>query len=255
MSEQDDWYRKAVNEHGAALERLARAYEAGPEDRRDLLQEIHIALWRSFNGFDERCTLRTWVYRVAQNIAVTHIYRSRKTEKLNLLSIEDLEESERPAATDSTATTVETQLILVQLYALIQRLNPAERQIITLYLEGLDAASIGEITGISPGYVATKIHRIKQILANRFFERRQSRQPITTPMSFANCGSDRAALRSRWSLMRFRGGFRDSKPTCVTCRWLYISFVLAWQSGLLIGLPLLHSQSLRELACCCSFSG
>jgi RNA polymerase sigma-70 factor (ECF subfamily) len=65
MSEQDDWYRKAVNEHGAALERLARAYEAGPEDRRDLLQEIHIALWRSFNGFDERCTLRTWVYRVA----------------------------------------------------------------------------------------------------------------------------------------------------------------------------------------------
>jgi RNA polymerase sigma-70 factor (ECF subfamily) len=174
MSEQDDWYRKAVNEHGAALERLARAYEAGPEDRRDLLQEIHIALWRSFNGFDERCTLRTWVYRVAQNIAVTHIYRSRKTEKLNLLSIEDLEESERPAATDSTATTVETQLILVQLYALIQRLNPAERQIITLYLEGLDAASIGEITGISPGYVATKIHRIKQILANRFFERRQS---------------------------------------------------------------------------------
>jgi RNA polymerase sigma-70 factor, ECF subfamily len=99
---------------------------------------------------------------------VTHIYRSRKTEKLNLLSIEDLEESERPAATDSTATTVETQLILVQLYALIQRLNPAERQIITLYLEGLDAASIGEITGISPGYVATKIHRITQILENRF---------------------------------------------------------------------------------------
>ncbi|WP_263354231.1 RNA polymerase sigma factor [Acidicapsa acidisoli] len=174
MSEQDDWYRKAINEYGAALERLARAYEAGPEDRRDLLQEIHIALWRSFTGFDERCSLRTWVYRVGQNIAVTHIYRSRKTKKLNLLSIEDLDESEQPAASDSTATTVETQLLLVQLYALIQRLNPAERQIITLYLEGLDAASIGEITGISPGYAATKIHRIKQILAKRFVERRQS---------------------------------------------------------------------------------
>jgi RNA polymerase sigma-70 factor (ECF subfamily) len=174
MSEQDDWYRKAVNEYGAALERLARAYEAGPEDRRDLLQEIHIALWRSFTGFDQRCSLRTWIYRVGQNIAITHIYRSRKTKKLNLLSIEDLDESEQPAASDSTATTVETQLLLVQLYALIQRLNPAERQIITLYLEGLDAASIGEITGISPGYAATKIHRIKQILAKRFVERRQS---------------------------------------------------------------------------------
>ena len=87
MSAQDDWYRKTVNEHGAALERLARVYEAGPEDRRDLLQEIHIALWRSFTRFDGRCSLRTWAYRVAHNIAVTHIYRSRKTKNLDLLSI------------------------------------------------------------------------------------------------------------------------------------------------------------------------
>lgn len=168
MSAQDDLYRKAVNEYGAALERLARAYEAGPEDRRDLLQEIHIALWRSFPGFDERCSLRTWTYRVAHNIAVTHIYRSRKTKKLNLLSIEELEESEKPAAARSAAMAVESQLLLRQLYEFIKRLNPPDRQIITLYLEGLDAASIGEITGISPGYAATKIHRIKRILAERF---------------------------------------------------------------------------------------
>jgi RNA polymerase sigma-70 factor, ECF subfamily len=167
MSAQDDLYRKAVNEYGAALERLARAYEAGPEDRRDLLQEIHIALWRSFAGFDERCSLRTWAYRVAHNIAVTHIYRSRKTKRLNLLSIEDLEESEKPVATHSAAMVVESQLLLGQLYELIRRLNPADRQIITLYLEGLDAVSIGEIIGISPGYAATKIHRIKRILAER----------------------------------------------------------------------------------------
>ncbi len=168
MSAQDDLYRKAVNEYGAALERLARVYEAGPEDRRDLLQEIHIALWHSFAGFDERCSLRTWVYRVAHNIAVTHIYRSRKTKRLNLLSIEDLEENEKPAVSNPAVAAVESQLLLRQLYELIRRLNPADRQIITLYLEGLDAASIGEITGISPGYAATKIHRIKRILAERF---------------------------------------------------------------------------------------
>lgn len=174
MSAQDDLYRKAVSEHGAALERLARAYEAGPEDRRDLLQEIHIALWRSFTGFDGRCSLRTWAYRVAHNIAVTHIYRSRKTKRLELLSIEELGESEKSAASQSAAMAVESQLLLRQLYEFIQLLNPADRQIITLYLEGLDAAAIGEITGISPGYAATKVHRIKQILAKPFSERRQS---------------------------------------------------------------------------------
>ena len=174
MSAQNDLYRRAVNEHGAALERLARAYEAGPEDRRDLLQEIHIALWRSFAGFEERCSLRTWTYRVAHNIAVTHIHRGRRAKKISLLSIEELEESEQPAVSSSSAAAVESQQLLYQLYALIQRLNPADRQIITLYLEDLDAASIGEITGISPGYAATKIHRIKRILAERVLERRQS---------------------------------------------------------------------------------
>jgi RNA polymerase sigma-70 factor, ECF subfamily len=43
-----------------------------------------------------------------------------------------------------------------------------DRQVILSYLEGMDAASIAEITGISPGNVATKVHRIKNILARQF---------------------------------------------------------------------------------------
>jgi len=33
------------------------------------------------------------------------------------------------------------------------------------YLEGMDAAATAEITGLSPGNVAVKIHRIKHLLA------------------------------------------------------------------------------------------
>jgi RNA polymerase sigma-70 factor (ECF subfamily) len=36
------------------------------------------------------------------------------------------------------------------------------------YMEGMDAAATAEITGLSARNVATKIHRIKQILARRF---------------------------------------------------------------------------------------
>jgi RNA polymerase sigma-70 factor, ECF subfamily len=63
---------------------------------------------------------------------------------------------------------------LERLWKLIQRLKPMDRQVILSYLEGMDAASIGEITGISPANVATKIHRIKNILTYRFHERRTS---------------------------------------------------------------------------------
>jgi len=46
-----------------------------------------------------------------------------------------------------------------------------DRQVILGYLEGLDASSIGEVTGLSAGNVATKIHRIKAILAARFHQK------------------------------------------------------------------------------------
>jgi len=57
-----------------------------------------------------------------------------------------------------------------RLLKLIQQLKPLDRQVILSYLEGLDAAATAEITGISPGNVATKIHRIKNLLTQRFHE-------------------------------------------------------------------------------------
>ena len=53
----------------------------------------------------------------------------------------------------------------------MHQLKPLDRQLMLLYLEGIDAASIGEVTGLSSGNVATKIHRIKAILTRRFHDR------------------------------------------------------------------------------------
>jgi RNA polymerase sigma-70 factor, ECF subfamily len=168
MLGQDDLYKEAVFEHGPALDRLARAYEADIEDRRDLLQEIHLALWRSFETFDDRCSLRTWIYRIAHNVAASHILRSRRTKSRKLVSMEEIEELGGIATKEDANHSIEKSLIVEQLHALIQRLNPIDRQVILLYLEGMDAAGIGEVTGISSGYVATKIHRVKTILAKHF---------------------------------------------------------------------------------------
>src|SRR5690606_7828832 len=59
--DQDGRYLEAAAAHGGALQRLARATEADPERRRDLLQDMHVALWRSFAAYDGRCSVRTWV--------------------------------------------------------------------------------------------------------------------------------------------------------------------------------------------------
>ena len=162
---QDGLYREAAEAYGAALDRLARAYEADPDARRDLAQEIQLALWRSFEGFDGRCGLRTWVYRVAHNAAASHVIRQRRAKSAILVGLEEIEALPDPKDEQSAA---DRRMALDRLLALIRRLHPLDRQVILSYLEGLDAAAISDITGISPGNVATKVHRIKTILTRQF---------------------------------------------------------------------------------------
>lgn len=162
-STQDALYQQAAVDYAGALERLARSYQADPEVRRDLLQDIHVALWRSFSNFNGLCSVRTWVYRVAHNTAVTHVLRERRRREV-MVGLEEIEEM--PAAT--TNATQDRQQRLDQLLAMVRMLKPIDRQVILAYLEDMDAVEIGEITGLSPGNVATKIHRIKNILSRRF---------------------------------------------------------------------------------------
>lgn len=54
--DQDVRYADAAHRYGAMIERLARGYEADAELRRDLVQEIHAALWRSYGYFEGQCS-------------------------------------------------------------------------------------------------------------------------------------------------------------------------------------------------------
>jgi RNA polymerase sigma-70 factor (ECF subfamily) len=165
--DQDGLYEEAAKIYGAAIERLARAYEADTEVCRDLVQDIHIALWRSFAGFNGRCSPRTWVYRVAHNVATSHVIRQRRKKPQTLVGLEDAEAIPDRREGELAA---DRRRAADRLLDLIHRLTPLDRQLILSYLEGLDAADIGEITGLSPSNIATKIHRIKRLLARRFEE-------------------------------------------------------------------------------------
>jgi len=158
-------FEETVETYGVALERLARAYEANPDVRRDLLQEILIALWQSLDGFDDRCSVRTWVYRVAHNTAASHVSRRLRMKNHFFVALEDVPEPADGREIENAAVEKDA---LARLYELIHQLKPLDRQVMVAYMEGMDAAATAEITGLSARNVATKIHRIKQILARRF---------------------------------------------------------------------------------------
>jgi RNA polymerase sigma-70 factor (ECF subfamily) len=163
--DQDGCYLEAVREFGSALTRLTRGYESKHELQQDLLQEIHIALWRSFAIFDGRCSLRTWVYRVAHATATKHIIahqRIRLQETYSLDEVPDIEDQQNQIKVADQQSSVR------YLIKLIESLKPLDRQVILLYLEDLNAEAIGEIVGLSSHNIATKVHRIKRLLATMF---------------------------------------------------------------------------------------
>ena len=166
--QREDKYTEIVAAYGPAIERLARAYESDADKCRDLLQEIHLALWRSLATFDGRCSLRTWVYRIAHNTAISQIVRRRAA----IPPLVGLDEIDPIAIADEAERTVDAHRVRERLMALVQSLKPLDREVFVLYLEGEDAAAIGEITGLSPSNVATKVHRLKQILRRRVHEGR-----------------------------------------------------------------------------------
>lgn len=99
-------------------------------------------------------------------MAASYIIRERRVFS-RLVTLAELEilpdKAEGPEA-------ARQRLDLDRLSALIQRLEPVDRQVIVCYLEDMNAESIGEITGLSPRNVATRIHRIKHVLAKWFHE-------------------------------------------------------------------------------------
>lgn len=163
---QDKLYAEACGANAAAIRRLARGYEADPDRQRDLLQEIYLELWVSLASFDGRCSLRTWVYRIAHNVGASHVVRDRRVTS----RLVDLETLETPIVSVDGEAEVERRFSAAILLDLVHQLKPLDRQVILLYLEGEPAGSIAEVTGITAGNVATKIHRIKRVLKQKYLE-------------------------------------------------------------------------------------
>ena len=163
--EQDRRFAEAIARFGPALARMARGYETDPDLRRDLEQDVQVALWQSFARFDGRCSLSSWVWRVAHNRATSHMIAHRRRNAPGWTSLDEIAlADDAPSPHDTAASEQAMDLIL----SIIDRLDPPDRQILLLYLEGVSGADTAAITGVSADVVATRIHRFKSMLARRF---------------------------------------------------------------------------------------
>ena len=153
-------FQTGVDQHKKILYKVCNSYCRNRDDRDDLAQEIIIQLWRSFGKFDEGYRFSTWMYRIALNVAIS-FYRRENTRTRYVIS----DEEHLLEAIDEAKDQPEEIRFL---YEFIDGLDPLNKALVLLYLDGNNYQEIAEVLGISETNVATKISRLKSKMKQEF---------------------------------------------------------------------------------------
>jgi RNA polymerase sigma-70 factor (ECF subfamily) len=154
----DERFGRLLKTNHAPLTRLATSYAANRSDRDDLVQEIAIALWRALPSFRGECSERTFLFRIAHNRCITHLSRRRDTVSLDDAQIDP---EDPQASSEGIVAQEQERRRFVQA---IRELRVIHREVLVLFLEGMDYGEIAAVVGISESNVGVRLNRARQKL-------------------------------------------------------------------------------------------
>ena len=146
-------FEKVVKTYSNTIYTVCYMFSNDNDEINDLFQETLINLWKGFSNFQGKSNVSTWIWRVAFNTCISQ-QRKKKSHPTQQLPI-DINLFE-----DRDEDTKQIQM----LYRRIHALQPFDRAIVLLWLEGVNYEEIGEIVGITAKNVSVRLYRIKEEL-------------------------------------------------------------------------------------------
>lgn len=150
-------FEAVMKEFGASLFRMAASYAPPGAAREDLEQEIALAIFEALPRFRQDSSLRTYVFKVANNRCIDLLRRG----KLPLVD----EPKEQSDSAPSPEQVVSARIDLERVAAALRTVPIAQRQSLLLALEGLTHAEIAEAMGVSESAISVRIHRARHTLS------------------------------------------------------------------------------------------
>src|SRR5436190_16576717 len=81
----EDAFRALVEEHGPFLLRLALMHVSSRAVAEEVVQDTWLAVLNGLDRFEGRSSLRTWIFRILMNQAITRGQRERRTVPFSAL--------------------------------------------------------------------------------------------------------------------------------------------------------------------------
>lgn len=138
-----------------------------PEDAADVTQEVFLKVWRGLPAFQGGSSFSTWLYRLTGNAAIDQLRREKK--RRGDLSLDDPDRGWDSQLADPTPPP-EKSLEQKELHRAVIRglalLSEEHRQVLVLReLNGASYEEIGQVLGLPPGTVKSRVARARLALA------------------------------------------------------------------------------------------
>src|SRR5882757_4478016 len=163
-------------------ELLAHCYRmlGSAADAEDLVQETYLRAWKSYEGFEGRSSIRTWLYRIATNTCLTALDgRQRRplptglgapssdptadiADHQEITWLEPLPDSPREHPSDPSVIVASRESVRLAFVAALQHLSARQRAVLVLR-EVLQwkAAEVGDAIGASTAAVNSLLQRAR----------------------------------------------------------------------------------------------
>lgn len=170
----DDCVKLAQRGDGKAFSELVARYQdriyrfllrltSSPDDALDLTQDTFLRAYQHIARWRPEALFRTWLFRIARNVAFDRMRRDRRVEFVELE--EDAELPDTTAAPDAALETAQRYRLLE---SALERLPPDHREILLLReIEEMSYDEIALVLELNPGTVKSRLARARAALLEK----------------------------------------------------------------------------------------
>ena len=161
-----DAFEALVLRYQGKIVNYASAMTRNASDAEDVAQETFVRAYRSLHQFRGDSSFKTWLYRIATNVARTHRRLRAGQSRLVEQSLDDDTQALRADDVPSGEASVETVGILRDAINSALAMLPDELRVAVILrdVEGLDYKEIARVTSSPIGTVESRIFRARRAL-------------------------------------------------------------------------------------------
>lgn len=147
-------------------------WRATGDDRivEDLAQETFLRVFRAIGSFDSRGKLSTWIYTIANRVAIDHLRKNARGREESLTDESGTNMADpmpAPESYDPEDALARKEIRRIVREGLAQLPEAYRLSLVYTAIEGLDYQTVANMLGIPVGTLKTNVFRGKQMLKEK----------------------------------------------------------------------------------------